>query len=241
MPETGLEQARTCAEELRKAIAGLKLPHADSPVSDVVTVSGGVAMSVNGDNVSASTLMRSAERALYESKDQGRNRAGCFGEDAANIFGWRAGENRMVPGAGIEPARPCGREILSLLCLPISPSGHRRGKTEGRNCIRPGWLTQFRFRNRSVIKQLPAGTLIIRAWLPGPCRYTRQFSVHWAYTDSPAPESQSRHVQSIPRCAGSGGSRQPAFAIPALPGAAIYAWCRAGLLRVPGTAGRHRA
>ena len=29
----------------------------------------------------------------------------------------------MVPGAGIEPARCCQREILSLLCLPISPSG----------------------------------------------------------------------------------------------------------------------
>ena len=29
----------------------------------------------------------------------------------------------MVPGAGIEPAQPYGREILSLLCLPISPSG----------------------------------------------------------------------------------------------------------------------
>ena len=30
----------------------------------------------------------------------------------------------MVPGAGIEPARPFRkREILSLLCLPISPSG----------------------------------------------------------------------------------------------------------------------
>ena len=29
----------------------------------------------------------------------------------------------MVPGAGIEPARPFKREILSLLCLPISPSG----------------------------------------------------------------------------------------------------------------------
>ncbi len=29
----------------------------------------------------------------------------------------------MVPGAGIEPARPCEREILSLLCLPISPPG----------------------------------------------------------------------------------------------------------------------
>jgi hypothetical protein len=29
----------------------------------------------------------------------------------------------LVPGAGIEPAQPYGREILSLLCLPISPSG----------------------------------------------------------------------------------------------------------------------
>lgn len=29
-----------------------------------------------------------------------------------------------MPGAGIEPARPCDREILSLLCLPISPPGH---------------------------------------------------------------------------------------------------------------------
>ena len=29
----------------------------------------------------------------------------------------------MVPGAGIEPARSLKREILSLLCLPISPSG----------------------------------------------------------------------------------------------------------------------
>jgi hypothetical protein len=30
---------------------------------------------------------------------------------------------KLVPGAGIEPARPCDREILSLLCLPISPPG----------------------------------------------------------------------------------------------------------------------
>ena len=31
----------------------------------------------------------------------------------------------MVPGAGIEPARSV-RAILSLLCLPISPSGLSR-------------------------------------------------------------------------------------------------------------------
>jgi hypothetical protein len=30
-----------------------------------------------------------------------------------------------VPGAGLEPAQSCDREILSLLCLPIPPPGHR--------------------------------------------------------------------------------------------------------------------
>jgi hypothetical protein len=29
----------------------------------------------------------------------------------------------VVPGAGVEPAHPYEREILSLLCLPISPPG----------------------------------------------------------------------------------------------------------------------
>ncbi len=31
----------------------------------------------------------------------------------------------MVPGAGIEPARPLSRKILSLVCLPIPPPGLR--------------------------------------------------------------------------------------------------------------------
>ncbi len=29
----------------------------------------------------------------------------------------------LVPEAGLEPARPCGLEILSLLCLPFHHSG----------------------------------------------------------------------------------------------------------------------
>ena len=33
-------------------------------------------------------------------------------------------KQRMVPGAGIEPARCFHRGILSPLRLPISPSGH---------------------------------------------------------------------------------------------------------------------
>ena len=40
----------------------------------------------------------------------------------------------MVPGAGIEPARPLSRKILSLVCLPISPPGlgWRRGSESNR-------------------------------------------------------------------------------------------------------------
>ena len=32
----------------------------------------------------------------------------------------------MVPGAGLEPARPFERGILNPLCLPISPPGQSR-------------------------------------------------------------------------------------------------------------------
>jgi hypothetical protein len=31
----------------------------------------------------------------------------------------------MVPGTGLEPVQPCGRGILSPLCLPISPPGQK--------------------------------------------------------------------------------------------------------------------
>ncbi len=33
----------------------------------------------------------------------------------------------LVPGTGIEPVQPCGRGILSPLCLPVSPPGHELG------------------------------------------------------------------------------------------------------------------
>lgn len=32
----------------------------------------------------------------------------------------------MVPETGIEPVRPLSRQILSLLCLPISPLGRSK-------------------------------------------------------------------------------------------------------------------
>jgi site-specific DNA recombinase len=37
-------------------------------------------------------------------------------------------EKMMVPAAGFEPARPCGRGILSPLCLPFHHAGGHRGR-----------------------------------------------------------------------------------------------------------------
>ena len=38
----------------------------------------------------------------------------------------------FVPEIGIEPIHPCGRQILSLLRLPIPPPGQRVGSLESR-------------------------------------------------------------------------------------------------------------
>lgn len=49
----------------------------------------------------------------------------------------------MVPEAGLEPARPKERQILNLLCLPISPLGQSaftsvsKSKVEARSGVEP--------------------------------------------------------------------------------------------------------
>src|SRR6185436_13391598 len=43
----------------------------------------------------------------------------------------RAGSLDLVPEAGLEPARPCGRGILSLLRLPVSPPRQRASGYSG--------------------------------------------------------------------------------------------------------------
>src|SRR5690606_6472448 len=67
----------------------------------------------------------------------------------------------MVPRAGIEPARPYGRQILSLMCLPVSPSGQR--------CCVPAGAFHAKS-NRGVAEQLnrdgitTAGTIYSRSY-----------------------------------------------------------------------------
>ena len=71
MPSTTIDDARRTAERLRVAIAGSRIKRADGDAVDHVTVSAGVARLAPGE--SPASLVERADRALYVSKEAGRN------------------------------------------------------------------------------------------------------------------------------------------------------------------------
>ena len=62
------------AENLRKSIEALNIPHAHSTAADHVTISMGIASIIPREGASSSTLVESADEGLYEAKKTGRNR-----------------------------------------------------------------------------------------------------------------------------------------------------------------------
>lgn len=71
--ETDMDGAKWVANHLRQRIADLMIPHAAISLQHV-TVSCGVASVIPGDGVSLEALLQSADYALYQAKEQGRNR-----------------------------------------------------------------------------------------------------------------------------------------------------------------------
>lgn len=71
--ETDMDGAKWVANHLRQRIAELMVPHAATALQ-YVTVSCGVASVIPGDGVSLAALLQSADYALYQAKEQGRNR-----------------------------------------------------------------------------------------------------------------------------------------------------------------------
>ena len=80
LPNTNLDGAIAVAKNLHKAIADLQIPHQDSGVSDVVTVSMGIASDIPQLDRSPYVLINQADQALYYAKQQGRNRSVIFTE-----------------------------------------------------------------------------------------------------------------------------------------------------------------
>jgi diguanylate cyclase (GGDEF)-like protein len=83
LPFTPLEGARFKAKELSLALLSQKIKHEYSSIFPYVTVSIGIATTSADDHVAnASELIKQADIALYQAKDQGRNGSSVFQKNA---------------------------------------------------------------------------------------------------------------------------------------------------------------
>lgn len=80
MPLVGLEDAREFAENLRKQIEQMSIPHTASRDFENVTISLGVSSVVPHKDDNMITLLQQADKALYEAKNIGRNCVSCYGD-----------------------------------------------------------------------------------------------------------------------------------------------------------------
>lgn len=72
--DTDKEGAVHVAERIRMAVEALAIPHLDSDVADIVTVTIGVVTVYPSSKVSIDQVIAMADDALYHAKDAGRNR-----------------------------------------------------------------------------------------------------------------------------------------------------------------------
>jgi len=74
LPATALEGAVDVAKSLARAIEGMAIAHVRSGVSDKISLSQGVASLVPGNDTKPESIIELADQALYQAKQQGRNR-----------------------------------------------------------------------------------------------------------------------------------------------------------------------
>ncbi len=74
LPNTPIDDTFIIAEKLRESIRLLQMPHADSKVEKIVTISAGVASKFPAKNLSYTALIKAADEALYKAKQTGRNK-----------------------------------------------------------------------------------------------------------------------------------------------------------------------
>jgi two-component system chemotaxis family response regulator WspR len=85
LPDTDIQGAVKVAEEMRQSIKSLRIEHANSKISDIVSISIGVASMIPQNDTEPETLIAAADQALYKAKEEGRDRiiSGLSGAAAA--------------------------------------------------------------------------------------------------------------------------------------------------------------
>lgn len=74
LPNTDSQGAEVICRRIQASVDSLAIDHSASAVSDIVTVSFGIACSLCNETDTYLKLIESADRALYEAKENGRNR-----------------------------------------------------------------------------------------------------------------------------------------------------------------------
>ncbi|MCC5912701.1 MAG: diguanylate cyclase [Clostridiaceae bacterium] len=74
MSNTEEDKALATAEAIRASVEKLRIPHKDSLISEYVTISLGVATIIPSIESSPKDLIKTADKAVYEAKTEGRNR-----------------------------------------------------------------------------------------------------------------------------------------------------------------------
>ncbi|MBD2007099.1 MULTISPECIES: response regulator [Cyanophyceae] len=82
LPNTKIFGALHIAETIREQVKALGIAHAKSTVSPCVTLSLGIACIIPMPDVSSATLLKAADKALYQAKARGRDRW-CVSAEAA--------------------------------------------------------------------------------------------------------------------------------------------------------------
>jgi diguanylate cyclase (GGDEF)-like protein len=88
LPHTDSYGGQKVAAWIQKAIAALQIPHAQSQVSEQVTLSLGLATLIPKNYLSTNVLIERADSALYAAKRGGRDRLSIFVEESIS---WRNG------------------------------------------------------------------------------------------------------------------------------------------------------
>ena len=78
LPNTDLDGAIAVADQIHSAIMSSNIPHQNSDISDIVTISLGVTSLIPNLNQVPSILIKQADVALYSAKQQGRDRSVTF-------------------------------------------------------------------------------------------------------------------------------------------------------------------
>jgi len=79
LPGTVLDGAVDVAQAVSRVIGGLAIPHARSAVDQNITLSQGVVSLIPEEEGASENLIQHADQALYQAKQQGRNRYVVFG------------------------------------------------------------------------------------------------------------------------------------------------------------------